>query len=348
MTRRLRNIRVIWTALSLLVILYLATACSTPVDEGSASSSTSTTTQQRETTKAAPDTQGQNTTQTAGATEADSPSVEEAEIQDHLSELTGVSPAPLGDGETALISERGSQENRRNAAEYMRESFEKAGLETRIIEFDSESGSGYNVEATVQGTNGPRAKHLWMTAHMDSVSNAGANDNASGLTSLLEVAEAVAEARPENTVHFVAYDLEEEGLIGSSRYVESTVKDLLAREGESAIIGSINSDMIGYEANAFDAVIGTCDKSGPLDDAFRQAARETNSPVKLQEKCLGRSDHIHFWDANLPALVLTDGSVYDNYPYYHAPSDTADKLNVPYLQAVIQLTTATTLTLANS
>ena len=350
MTRRLSNIRTIWTTLSLLVILYLAmvcvaTACGPPGDEGSAPSSTSTTTQHRETTETASNTQRQNTTQTA---EAASSSVEESEIQEHLSELTGVSPAPLGDGETALISERGSLEGRRSAAEYMKQSFEDTGLEARIVEFDSEAGRGFNVEATVQGTKGAGGKHLWMTAHMDSVSNAGANDNASGLISLLEVAEAAAETRPENTVHFVAYDLEEEGLIGSSRYVETTVKNILESKGKSAIIGNINSDMIGYEEDAFDAVIGACDRSGPLDDAFRQAARETNSPIELQEKCLGRSDHEHFWDLDLPALVLTDGSVYDNYPYYHAPSDTADKLNIPYLQAVIQLTTATTLILANS
>lgn len=230
----------------------------------------------------------------------------------------------------------------------MEESFEAAGARARIIEFDSEVGRGFNVEGTIQGTKGADGKHLWLTAHMDSVDNAGANDNASGLISLIEVAEALSEARIENTVHFVAYDLEEEGLIGSSRYVESTVKDIRDQEGKDAIIGNINSDMIGYEEDTFDAVIGTCNQAGPLDDAFRRAARETDSPVKLTEKCLGRSDHEHFWDLNLPALVLTDGSVYDNYPYYHAPSDTAEKLNIQYLQAVIQLTAATTLLLANS
>ena len=275
-------------------------------------------------------------------------SVEESEIRDHLSHLTGVSPAPLGDAETMEISERGSLKGRRAAAEYMKESFEAAGARARIIEFDSRAGRGFNVEGTVRGTRESGGKHLWLTAHMDSVNNAGANDNASGLISLLEVAEAVAENRPENTVHFVAYDLEEEGLIGSSRYVEGTVKDIRDQEGEDAIVGNINSDMIGYEENAFDAVIGTCDQAGPLDDAFRRAARETDSPVKLTEKCLGRSDHEHFWDLNLPALVLTDGSIYDNYPYYHAPSDTAEKLNIQYLQDMIQLTTATTLLLTNS
>ncbi|CAN5533636.1 hypothetical protein BH24ACT20_BH24ACT20_12990 [soil metagenome] len=285
------------------------------------------------------------TTQRRDATEVAVSSVEESEVREHISHLTGASPAPLSGGETVEIPERGSLEGRRAAAEYMKTSFEAAGAETRIIEFDSEAGRGFNVEATVQGAGN---KHLWLTAHMDSVSNAGANDNASGLTSLLETAEAIAKVEPEQTVHFVAYDLEEEGLIGSSRYVEGTVKDIRDREGESAIIGNINSDMIGYEKDAFDAVMGTCDQSGPLDEAFRKATRKIDSPIELNEKCLGRSDHEHFWDLGLSALVLTDGSVYDNYPYYHAPSDTADKLNIRYLQDIIQLTTAATISLTNS
>ena len=330
MTGGPRNIRATGTMLFLLVIVSLATACG-PANEGSGGvSSKSPTTEQWNNTKAA----------VSG--------VEESGIRGHLSHLTGVSPAPLGDAKTTKISERGSLKGRRAAAKYMKESFEAAGVKARTIEFDSKAGRGFNVEGTVQGTRGTGGKHLWLTAHMDSVGNAGANDNASGLVSLLEVAEAVAKNRPENTVHFVAYDLEEKGLIGSSRYVESTVKDIRDQEGKDTIIGNINSDMIGYEKDTFDAVIDTCDQAGPLEDAFRQTARETDSPVKLTEKCLGRSDQEHFWDLNLPALALTDGSIYDNYPYYHRPSDTAEKLNIPYLQAVIQLITATTLLLANS
>ncbi len=323
MTRRLRNTTSAGMVLALLAIVSLVSACS-PDNESPAESSG--TTQQRSDLKAAV------------------ASIGEAEIREDLSRLTGASPAPLGDGKTAKISERGSLEGRRDTAEYMKSSFEAAGAEARIIEFDSKAGRGFNVEATIQGTGD---RHLWLTAHMDSAGNAGANDNASGLTSLLETAEAVAKIRPEYTVHFVAYDLEEEGLLGSSRYVDRTVKDIRDREGERAIIGNINSDMIGYEKNAFDAVMGACDKAGPLNDALRRAAREINSPIELNEKCLGRSDHQSFWDANLPAIVLTDGSVYDNYPYYHAHSDTADKLNPRYLQAMIQLTAAATLLLAN-
>jgi hypothetical protein len=59
--------------------------------------------------------------------------------------------------------------------------------------------------------------------------------------------------------------------------------------------------------------------------------------------CLGRSDHQPFWDAGLPAAVLTDGAIYDGgYPCYHEPCDTVDKLNISYLRSMIELTVAAT------
>jgi hypothetical protein len=270
--------------------------------------------------------------------------VDEAYIRESLDHLTGVSPAPLDGGET-MISERGSDKGRRAAAEYMKESFEDIGIPARVIEFPVDDGTGYNVEATVEGTEGD--KHLWVTAHLDSVYNAGASDDASGLVSLLSTARALEEIGPEYTVHFVAYDLEEIGLIGSSRYVRSTVSDVRKREGEEAIIGNLHSDMIGYDEGGYDAVLGACNRAGPIDDAVRQALKDIDSPIQLDEDCLKRSDHQNFWDAGYPAAILTDGTRYDGYPYYHRSSDTVDKLNIPYLQAMIQLTAATTALLAS-
>ncbi len=270
--------------------------------------------------------------------------VEEAYIRESLDHLTGVSPAPLDSGESK-ISERGSDEGRRAAAGYMKESFEEMGIPARIIEFPVDDGSGYNVEATLEGTGG--GKHLWVSAHLDSVYNAGASDDASGLVSILSTAKALEEIGPEHTVHFVAYDLEEIGLIGSSHYVRSTVSDIREREGEDAIIGNLNSDMIGYDEGGYDAVLGACNQAGPIDDAVRQALEDIDSPIQLDEDCLKRSDHQNFWDAGYPAAILTDGTRYDGYPYYHRSGDTVDKLNIPYLHAMIQLTAATTALLAS-
>ena len=276
--------------------------------------------------------------------EAVSAGIDESTIRTHLAHLTGASPIPL-EGGALTIAERGSVDGRRAAAAYMEQSFERMGIPARRLEFTSDHGRGFNVEATLEGTRGE--KHLWVTAHMDSVGNAGANDNASGLVSLLMTAGALQRLDPEHTVHFVAYDLEEVGLVGSSVYVRDTVTRIREQEGERAIIGNINSDMIGYEEGEFDAVTGTCGRAGPIDDAFSRASELLDSRIELREVCLGRSDHQHFWDAGLPAAVLTDGSVYDSYPCYHEPCDTIDKLNLPYLRSVIRLTAATTALLAS-
>ncbi|MDQ4063491.1 MAG: M28 family peptidase [Actinomycetota bacterium] len=276
-------------------------------------------------------------------------SIDEASIQMSLAHLTGVSPAPLASGEVT-IAERGSEEGRGAAARYMKESFEAAGVPARVIEFDIDDRRGFNVEATLQGTLGEAGggKHLWVTAHLDSVYNPGASDDASGLVSLLEVAKALKWVEPEHTVHFVAYDLEEIGQYGSRDYVRSVVSDVDRREGEGAILGNINSDMVGYDEGRFEAVMGSCNQSGPLDEAILQALQIIDSPLNLADDCLARSDHQSFWDAGYPALILTDGTKYDSYPWYHKSGDTVDKLNISYLQAMIQLTAASTALLSYS
>jgi hypothetical protein len=290
-----------------------------------------------------PSTTARTTEEAPNVAEAAASGIDESSIRMHLAHLTGVSPAPLESGEVT-ISERGSMDGRRAAAEYMEESFEEMGIPARILEFTSDYGRGFNVEATLRGNE--KEKHLWVTAHLDSVHNAGANDDASGLASILMTARALKQIDPEHTVHFVAYDLEEVGLVGSSRYVGNTVRSIREQGGDRAIIGNINNDMIGYEPDRFNAVIGACGRAGTIDDAFSRASKMLDSRIKLREVCLGRSDHEHFWDAGLPAVVLTDGAIYDDYPCYHKPCDEIDELNISYLRSMIELTAAATALLA--
>jgi hypothetical protein len=299
----------------------------------------STTTGTAEETTARPAEEPSNAKPPSNAAEAAAAEIDESSIRTHLNYLTGASPAPLKGG-AVTIDERGSVEGRRAAAEYMEESFEEMSIPARILEFYSGNMPGFNVEATLKGNGGD--KHLWVTAHLDSVSVPGANDNASGLVSILLTAKALKQLHPEHTVHFVAYDLEEVGLIGSSRYVQSVVGAVEEREAERAIIGNINCDMIGYEPDVFDALVGTCDQAGTIDDALQRASKEIDSPIYLSDICLGRSDHTRFWEAGLPAVVLSEGVGYDAYPWYHQPNDTVDKLNIAYLRSMIQLNAATT------
>ena len=291
----------------------------------------------------------EGTMSSAQIAEVVTPQIDEASIRAHLSHLTGVSPAPLEGGDTT-IDERESWEGRLAAARYMEQSFEEMGLPARILEFPSEGDSGYNVEATLHGSGGE--KHLWVTAHLDSVGNAGANDNASGLTLLLMTARVLKHLELKHTVHFVAFDLEERGKIGSYDYVSTVVDSVQEREGREAIIGNINADMVGYEENEWNAFIETCDLSGSLDEALTQAAKAIDPPVALGEGCpeslAGRSDQVSFREAGLPAVFLIDGTKADNYPCYHERCDTMDKLNIAYLQAMIRIVATASALLALS
>ncbi len=268
------------------------------------------------------------------------PEIDEASVREHLDHLTGEAPVSLEGGEKkTTISERGSEKGRKAAAEYMEASFEEAGVPARILPFDAQAERGYNVEATLKGSEGE--KHLWVTAHMDSVGNAGAEDNASGLVMLLLAAEALEGLEMEHTVHFVAYDLEEIGLVGSFEYLWAEVLPLREREGEEAIIGNINAAMIGYEEDEYNAVVSSCKPTGPLDEALVQASKAVDPALSLGEDCTSRlraySDHAVFLDKGLPAVLLVDGAKWDDYPCYHKPCDTADKLNVAYLRTMIRL-----------
>ena len=326
-----RGVRHLGAALGVLLVLGALAGCG-PEEEPGGSGTTA---------RAIERAQGSEPPTRVDVAEAAASGIEGSSIRAHLAHLTGASPAPL-DGGTVTITERGSAEGRRAAAEYMELSFERVGVPARILEFDLDGRRGYNVEATLQGSG----KHLWVSAHLDSTYNPGANDNASGLVSILLIAEAMEQIRPEHTIHFVAYDFEEVGAIGSSRYVESVVGDILEREGESAIIGNLNNDMVGYDDGGSEAAVGTCNQAGPIDDALVRASEVVDSPIELNDVCLGRSDHQNFWDAGLPAAVLTDGSMYDGYPWYHESGDTVDKLDVSYLREMIQLSTAATALLA--
>ena len=82
------------------------------------------------------------------------------------------------------------------------------------------------------------------------------------------------------------------------------------QEGDQAIIGDLHSHMIGYNGE-FEAVMETCDRDGAIDEAILRASRIVNSPIKLSDDYLRRPDYQHFWDAGLPAVLMTDGTKYD-------------------------------------
>jgi aminopeptidase YwaD len=188
-----------------------------------------------------------------------------------------------------------------------------------------------NVSGVLPGREG--APVLVVGAHMDHLGEGtssslapgvkavhnGADDNASGVAVILELARVLGalpvEQRPY-TVHFVAFGAEEMGLLGSKHYVEHLDPVLRGR-----MVAMINFDMVGRlggEQGLVIAGMGTSSVWPRLVDAARG-----EQDVRASDDGYGASDQTSFYEAGLPVLHFFTGTHSD----YHKPSDDVDKLN---------------------
>jgi len=163
----------------------------------------------------------------------------------------------------------------------------------------------------------------------------GASDNASGTAVLLQVARRLSqiEPKPARSVVFVAFSAEELGLHGS-RYFVSQWPQI------GSIKTMINLDMVGRLRDNRVTLFGT--RSAPQFESMiasgaRQLALETNQPEGL-----GPSDHLSFYDKQIPVLHFFTGSHGD----YHRPSDTWDKLNYDGMARIADLVLGSALAIA--
>jgi Zn-dependent M28 family amino/carboxypeptidase len=146
----------------------------------------------------------------------------------------------------------------------------------------------------------------------------GADDNASGTAGLLELARTLSSQRLKRTVVFIAFSGEEEGLLGSSYYVNHPIVPI------ANTIAMLNMDMIGRmkDNKLIVGGVGTAPE-------WRQLIAKVNPDgprhleLTLNEDGFGPSDHSSFYSKQVPVLFFWTGTHED----YHKPSDTADKIN---------------------
>ena len=189
-------------------------------------------------------------------------------------------------------------------------------------------------------------------AHYDTVPGCpGADDNATGVAVLLELARLFATQPPRRPVHLVAFDLEEYGLVGSRAYVESlqgqTIHLMLSLEmlgycaGESVQTYPVSAMEYLYPRTGdFIALIGNW-QTIPMLWRFQRALGGAGVncawlPMVNRGKPLPatrRSDHAPFWDAGYNAIMVTDTADLRN-PHYHRSTDTLATLDLAFLTRV--------------
>jgi Zn-dependent M28 family amino/carboxypeptidase len=218
-----------------------------------------------------------------------------------------------------------------------------------------------NVLAFIEGSEKPE-EILVISAHYDHVGMKGdqiyngADDDASGTSAVMEIAQAFRQAKnngngPKRSILFINLTAEEKGLFGSMWYVEHPIFPL------ENTIADLNIDMVGRVDEAhvenpnFVYLIGSDKLSSDLHKISEEANKKyvnldldyTYNDEGDPNRFYYRSDHYNFAKNNIPIIFYFNGVHED----YHQPTDTADKIDFDLLQKRTKLVFYTAWELAN-
>lgn len=224
----------------------------------------------------------------------------------------------------------------------------------------SETGSYGSMMARLPGAGGEDPPAVIVAAHLDSVAGSpGADDNASGLAALLTIGEVLAAARSSLPLALVAFNAEEDGLLGSRELAPV----FAAASPPPRVVHVL--EMIGYRDPApgaqrpppglpiplpacgdFLGLVGDRAAADSLRHALGLSIALAGSPpvivlevergVGLAHPLLRRSDHSPFWQVGVPAVMWTDTAELRN-PHYHLSSDLPESLDLDFLTGVTRL-----------
>lgn len=248
-------------------------------------------------------------------------------------------------------------ENMEKTADYIHEQFDGAGARINELSYEI-NGKTFRI---ISGFFGPDTKErLIVGAHYDAVPGSpGADDNASGVAGLMEIAAALGENPPPMQVELAAYPNEEPPFF-RTRLMGSYVHAMLLKEEKVPVRLMIALESIGYFTDRpftqmfpnpflrlfypsrgnFIAVVGRL-REGPAVRRIKKAMRTVpdlsvysfNGPSIIAG--VDYSDHWSYWKAGYRAIMVTDTAFYRN-DHYHTPQDLPETLDYTRLSKVVQ------------
>ncbi|WP_170291529.1 M28 family metallopeptidase [Heliobacterium mobile] len=165
----------------------------------------------------------------------------------------------------------------------------------------------------------------------------GANDNASGVAVLLEIAKAAIQSPTRRSLAFFLFSGEEGGLIGSKYYVEHPSIPL------ESLIGLVNLDTVA-NGDKSDFIYWSSGNL-PWREVMEEAARATNIRLQPQDRGMHNSDHFPFAEKGVPAISVLSGTWLEGN---HTPGDTLSIINTEKLQKIAEWSWRFVYTLAES
>jgi Zn-dependent M28 family amino/carboxypeptidase len=246
------------------------------------------------------------------------------------------------------------------AAEYIEDKFRSSGCPVKRQAFFYSGKTYYNIIAEVKGTGVADDGILIIGAHYDTAKGTpGADDNASGVAVLLELARLAALKPAQRTVRFVAFCLEEPPVFGTE-HMGSYVYAKSVKEEGVKVYGMISLEMVGYFCDEKDcqqfplscigwaypdqgnylAFVGDI-SSGPFTRKVKKSFTTASSlPVESLNTFssvtgVDFSDHRNFWKFGFSAFMITDTSFYRNHNYHEA-QDTPETLDYKRMSELVR------------
>ncbi|EPX64690.1 peptidase M28 [Cystobacter fuscus DSM 2262] len=248
-------------------------------------------------------------------------------------------------------------ENLERTADYLAEALTRAGGRVRSEPYSVGETRYRNVVATFGPESGER---LVIGAHYDAAEGApGADDNASGVAGLMELAVLLGARPPPMRVDLVGFTLEEPPHFRQPTMGSKVHARALRQQGVK-VRAMISLESLGYFSDApnsqrypvaalewrypsrgqFIAVVGRTDEQAlitTVHDALRAREGLATESLAAPRSLTGVdfSDHASFWDEGYPAVLVTDTALFRN-PGYHTAEDTWDRLDYARMALTVQ------------
>ncbi|MFZ2644245.1 MAG: M28 family peptidase [Verrucomicrobiia bacterium] len=244
----------------------------------------------------------------------------------------------------------------RRAADYITHAFRSAGYDVDRLCYEADRVMCANITATRRGSTSSN-QIVVVGAHYDSaLSCPGANDNASAVAALLELARKFARENPARTLRFVAFANEEPPFFLTDK-MGSRVYAAACRQRGDDVRAMISLEMMGCYNDAkgsqrypppfsffypdrgnFIAFVGNLASRSLVSRAARVFRSNSDFPLETVATFafvpgVNWSDHDSFWQEGWRAFMVTDTAPY-RYPHYHETTDTPDKINYDALVRV--------------
>lgn len=246
-------------------------------------------------------------------------------------------------------------DNLNEAANYIEKKFKEFGYTVEFQHYDAKDKNVKNIIAVKPGTINPE-EIIVVGAHYDSYYNPGADDNASGVSALLELAKLTAGHCTNKSIEFVAFVNEEPPFFHTDKMGSRVYTKLAKKRGKNIKAGLI-LEMLGYysdETNSqrypqslellypdkanFIAIVDNRASNLLATQVVTSFKTQTEFPIEqIASENVPEgdfSDHWSFWQESYPAVMVTDTSFY-RYSHYHQQSDTYEKLHYKNMSEVV-------------